>query len=322
MFALLVFGSFHVSAETFWDGLVSYNPPLPMVGGDEAGNAGLPANGFELRSEGTTNGYAQVTFQISSIMMLFNNPSEMPKEEIKTISDLKKAVDVELQEDLHTTNYSVEVVKFDGRDAVCNTRPISDPGPIKWYYRVTFLWQTNSVRRGSSIFSVFVAAEKRETFDKLLASLKTVKIRSTPPPVKLAKDEMQLGLTHDEIRQRCGEPLVFHPPDETYITDKYLIEVEYFGPRYDKADIILYRKVRDSQNAAAVLDQGILDDQILPINKDEAEEILKRHTGGGGLTWSPFAENRWKRSDGAMAALTSKDFRILTAEMWPRQRFD
>ena len=62
-----------------------------MSGGTEAGNAGVPITGFELRSEGTTNGYAQVTFQISSITVLFNR--DIPKEEMKTVADLKKFVD-------------------------------------------------------------------------------------------------------------------------------------------------------------------------------------------------------------------------------------
>src|ERR1041385_316143 len=87
------------SGERYWNGLVNYDPPIPMWGGPEAGNAGLPISGYELRSEGTTNGFAQVTFQISSIVVLFKRPSEIPKTEIKTADALKELIDSRMQND-------------------------------------------------------------------------------------------------------------------------------------------------------------------------------------------------------------------------------
>jgi hypothetical protein len=189
LFSLFILGSFQLPAESFWDGAVSFDPPLPMTSGVAGGNVGIPATGFTFRCEGATNGYAGVTFQISSLMMLFN--VETPKEEVKTISDLKNAVDRALRNDSHTTNPSTTVVKLDDRDAVCGMRPVSDAGPAKWFYGLTCFWQTNSVWVRGSILSVYVTAEKRETFDRLVASLKSVKLKSSPPPVKLARDGMQ-----------------------------------------------------------------------------------------------------------------------------------
>ncbi len=310
------------SGETYWDGLVNYNPPIPMWGGTEAGNAGLPISGFELRSEGTTKGYSQVTFQISSITMLFSRPSNIPNEEIKTVAQLKQLIDSKFRNDPHATNHSSAVIKFDGRDAVSSTCPISNDGPAKWYHGVTFCWRQEPVWLRSSLFSVHVTAERRVTFEKLVASLKTVKIRSTPPPVKLAKDAMRLGITQDEARNLCGEPLDVTGPNETYVTEKYFIEVRFDAASNDKLALISYAKVRDPQKAAAAADSGreALVAQIQPLALSEAQDILRRHTDQGNLKWASAGDKRWQRSDGAMAALTTNGLTIATAEMWPRLR--
>ena len=170
------------------------------------------------------------------MMLFFNNAHvKCQKRRIKvTISDLKKIIDAASQNNHQSTNYSTTVIKFDGMDAIYTTRPISNAGPAKWYGGVTFFWPQNSVRPNSGIFSIYVAAENRATFDKLVASLKSVKIRKTPPPVKLAKDGMLLGFTQDEARKQCGEPFSITGPNEYYITDKYLIYVCYdAGSNYE-----------------------------------------------------------------------------------------
>ncbi|HMP83976.1 MAG TPA: hypothetical protein PKA41_14855 [Verrucomicrobiota bacterium] len=310
------------SGESYWDGLVNYNPPIPMWGGTEAGNAGLPVSGFELRSEGTTNGYAQITFQVSSIMMLFSRPNNIPTQEVKTVAQLKQLIDSKFQNDPRATNYSSALIKFDGRDAVSSTCPISNEGPVKWYHDVTFFWRQEPVWLRSGIFSVHVTAEKRATFEELVASLKTIKIRSTPPPVKLANDAMRLGISQHEARKLCGEPLHVSGPNETYITQKYLIDVCYDGASSDKSGLISYAKVRDPQSAAAVQSREALAAQIQPLATSEAQAILERHTDQGKLKWTSAGDKRWRRSDGAMAALTKNGLTIATAEMWPRLRFN
>src|SRR5215831_14889639 len=92
-FLLSYYGVTPCSGESYWHGLVNYNPPIPLLGVTEAGNAGVPISGFELRSEGTTDGYAQVTFEISSIAVLFKRPNQIPKTEIKTADALKELID-------------------------------------------------------------------------------------------------------------------------------------------------------------------------------------------------------------------------------------
>ena len=254
-------------------------------------------------------------------MMLFNNVSEIPKEAPKTISDLKKIIDTTSQNDHGSTNYTTTVIKFDGMDAVYNTPSLLKGGPAEWYGRVTFFWPQNSVHPKTGIFSIHVYAENRATFDKLVVSLKSVKIRKTPPPVKLAKDEMQLGFTQDETRKQCGEPLIYPGGDEYYITDKYLILDVYAGAG-NKLGYISYSKVRDSQKAAvAIKSCEPLDSQILPMTKAEAEKILKRQTDNKKFIWSPASDDRWKRSDGAMAKLTSTELAIATAGVWPNLHF-
>ncbi len=308
------------AAESFWDGLVSYDPPIPMLGGTQPGNAGLPISGFELRSEETTNGWAKITFQMSSITMLFDRPGDIPEIEIKTIAALKQLIDSKFRNNPAVTNYSSAVIKFDGRDAVSSTFPISNEGPAKWYHGVTFFWQQEAIWLRSSIFSVSVMAENRATFDKLVASLKTVKIRSTPPPVKLAKDAMKLGISQNETRDLCGEPLDVIGPNETYITEKYHIEVRFDAASNDKLALISYAKVRDPQKAAVASSREALTAQLQPLAVSEAQGILERHTEQGKLKWISVGNKRWKRSDGAMAALTSNGLTIATVQMWPRLR--
>jgi len=58
-----------------------------------------------------------------------------------------------------------------------------------------------------------------------------------------------------------------------------------------------------------------------PLAISEAQAILERHTDEGKLKWTAAGDQRWKRSDGAMAALTSSGLTIATAEMLPRLRF-
>jgi hypothetical protein len=324
---LVILGALHASAETFWDGLVSYEPPLPMWGSTEPGDAGLPVSGYEFRYEGSTNGYAQVTFQISSIMMLYNHG--FPTNEVKTIFDLKKAIDKELQGDRRTTNYETSIIKFADRDAVIRTFQTTGGGSTKWIYGVTFFWHTNLAWIGSSIFSIYASAEKRETFDRLVASLRSVKIRSTPPAVKLAKDGMQLGFTQDDARKLSGEPIIVAGPNEYYITEKYLIYIDYPGPENRHIGMISYSKIRDAQKAAASmiavsngeLPMNSFTTQTLPMTKVEAENILQTKTSGGKFTWSSAGDDEWKRSDGAMAKFTSEGLTIATAGVWPNLRF-
>jgi hypothetical protein len=71
LFSIFILACFQLPAESLWDGAVSFDPPLPMTSGDAGGNVGIPATGLSFRCEGATNGSAQVTFHISSLMMLF-----------------------------------------------------------------------------------------------------------------------------------------------------------------------------------------------------------------------------------------------------------
>ena len=56
-----------MSGETFWNGLITYDPPIQMSGENQPGNEGVAISGFELNHEGSVDGNAQVAFQISSL---------------------------------------------------------------------------------------------------------------------------------------------------------------------------------------------------------------------------------------------------------------
>ena len=104
-----------------------YSPPIPMFGGDEAGDAGLPIEGTEYRTEGGTNGYAQVNFQLMSIVAIFPRPSQPPAE-IRSIADLKGYLDTSMKGRTNLLNVSTGTGKFSGREAVtCKAQMLSGP---------------------------------------------------------------------------------------------------------------------------------------------------------------------------------------------------
>ncbi len=136
-----------------------------------------------------------------------------------------------------------------------------------------------------------------------LSSLKIkVSDKSDVPLVKLGKDEMQLGMSQEETRNRCGEPFEQGGPDETYITTKYLISVEFDG---SNVSLISYTKLRDPKKFAEAPSGEVLKTQSEPMDDTLVKEILAEHANHGNLSWTPIGQNRWRRSDGSMAALIS-----------------
>lgn len=164
------------------------------------------------------------------------------------------------------------------------------------------------------------------TVHEWLASLK-IQVSDKPdpePPVKLGKDAAILGLTRTEVRKRCGDFAMQAPMDDTFLTPTLFIDVGFRDPDQQAASIS-YAKIADPQRVGSALlkrERRELSLLMLPMKPEEVQQILQRHTDNGKLTWAAAGPNRWKRSDGAMAAfIAGKSLTIATAELWPSLRF-
>ena len=185
--AFLVLVSLQAFGDTFWDGTVSYTPPFPITGREESGNSGMPVTGWTYQSKDEAAGFVQITFQIMSMPMIFEEPNEPPAE-IATIADLKKYLDSIQPRKTTELNVKTALVKIGGRDAVCARGQLSTgEGPDLSFYRVFALWERNPQWLNSSLFCVTVFAQKKETADKLVESLNTVKIQKKEPVFFQAK---------------------------------------------------------------------------------------------------------------------------------------
>jgi len=314
---LCVLAIAHSSAEQIFNGAISYTPPIPMLGGGQAGNAGLPISGWEFRTESATTGYAQVTFQIMSVMALFNAPSSPPME-IRNTSDVRRFLETRSKGNTNFVNASVTLSRFSTREAVtCNGQ--TRTGPWKWHHSTYVLWTTNQQWPRNTLLHVFVVADKQETFDTLVKSLETATI-NPPPPVHLAQNKMALGMSQSEVQKSCGDPVESSGPNECYFTKDLMVSVTYGAT--DKVEYIAYSKVRDPQKAARAQNREELSQQLLPMNKAEVGQLLQSNPDEAPLSWSPAGENRWKRSDGAMAALHAGTLVVASRQMWPKIHFD
>lgn len=154
-----------------------------------------------------------------------------------------------------------------------------------------------------------------------LSSLK-IKVSDKPESVfgSLGKDAVQLGMSSDEAHRLCGRPFEHSGTEEFYISAKYLIEVRFQGGQFDpndRASFISYTRLRDSEKFLEAPSRESFKGQIEPLDDTSIKEILARQTNDGKLKWASVAKNRWKRSDGAMAALTNNALVITTAQYWP-----
>jgi hypothetical protein len=188
--------------------------------------------------------------------------------------------------------------------------------------------------RPNKVLEVSLRASSEADLDLVRPWLRRLKIKVADKPdastVPLATNRMQLGLTQTEIHERCGEPFFAASlTQELYVTERYIVQVGYG----DTANLISFVKVRDPQKVVAAsfpeelpgLRLPVKPDELfkqrVPMTKTEAEELLQRQVGVSNLTWSASGDNRWKRSDGAMAALQDTYLTVATAEVWPKLIF-
>lgn len=177
----MVFGVWRVSGVDFWDGTVSYFPPLQM-------STNSPPNGvdsvtnekeFSFRAETSATGRAEVAFHISPIVEMKKVTETNRPLPLRTVSDLKRNLDSQLQGDPRATNVFTSIIKLDGRDAlICAPRTNPNPGtPSVWFCSISFFWKQSAVWEESTVCSIVVSAEKQETFVALTNSLKSVKVK-------------------------------------------------------------------------------------------------------------------------------------------------
>jgi hypothetical protein len=200
------------------------------------------------------------------------------------------------------------------------TRP---PGEIRPYF-LYFCWiqiETNIALK------VAAYACNAESIQAMTNSLKTLQIDKKQflklafPPVKLAKNQMRLGITLNETSNLCGAALSHMGPNQVYLTEKYFVQVDCHSSSNYTVSMISYAKVRDPQRTATARSREELIAQFVPMTKTEAKELLQKQTDNGEFSWTNAGENCWKRSDGAMAILQVTSLTIATAEAWPSLHF-
>lgn len=179
--------------------------------------------------------------------------------------------------------------------------------------------------RPNKVLVIRLRGGNASLLNSVRANLSSLKINVSNKPESvfgsLAKDAVQLGMSSDEAHKLCGRPFDHSGSDEFYISAKYLIEVQFQGSQFqtnDSASFISYTRLRDSEKFLENPSRAALKAQVQPLDETSAKEILTQQTSGGKLKWTSTAKNRWKRSDGAMAALTNHALVIATAENWPK----
>ena len=226
---------------------------------------------------------------------------------IKPISDeeLKQAMAVELINKRGTNTPIVEETILAGQKTLKLHTPLDED----YWVRV----------RPNRVLDIHLHASSEPHLVDVRGWLSSLKIQVSDKPdprplAKLVKDEIRIGMSQMDVLRLCGKPLQIGG----YLTEKYFIYVE----ARPAVNCVGYTKVLDAQKIPADVTIPELEEKYLPFPKAEAETILKQNTGDGKFTWATVGKNRWKRSDGVMAALTSKNFTIATAEVWPALHFE
>jgi hypothetical protein len=293
-----------------------FDPPPHVESYGERNDPG--DNPFDMRSKAVTfqpQGVRQSDFRALAICTRLVGASigEGKVVSINPISDeqLKSAMAAEIVPGGPTNLTQVEETKLAGQRA------------LKIHRATTMLTETYWVRvRPNQVLEVSLFGANEALLASIRPWLSSLKINVSDkpdplPPLPLAKNGMQLGLTEEQMRERCGEPCQFSGPNETYVTDRYLVTVFY----HDTADLIAYAKVRDPQKAGRALNQKEVLAQLLPMTSAEAETLLQGQRGTESLNWSRVGEDQWKRTDGAMARLYENSLTLATADMWPKIEF-
>lgn len=166
-------------AEPFWKGALSYEPPFKMSSYLHPADAGAAVGDWELFSTAAgagTNGPAQVVFHLGTVAEFIG--TDRPANALETVADLKAFMDAELKASPSGSKPLISRVNIGGREALMSIASTNQvPGePIKWRGSVCFFWKVKPVWQNSTVCSIAMTAETRETFNLLTNSLKTIKL--------------------------------------------------------------------------------------------------------------------------------------------------
>ena len=299
----MLFGGF-ARGEELIPGICWFDPPPNWERYNEKNDPG--DNPFSMRSKAVIfqSGTGSISF---SMRLVGASLGEGKVVTIKPISDeeLKQAMAIELINKRRTNAPTVEETTLAGQ----KTFKLHTPLDEHYWVRV----------RPNRALDIHLHASSEPQLGEVRGWLSSLKIQVSDKPdprplAKLVKDEVRIGMDQLEVLRLCGKPLRIGG----YLTEKYFIYVE----ARPAVNYITYTKVSDAQRIPADVTIPELEEKYLPFPKAEAETILKQNTGDGKLTWALVSNNRWKRSDGVMAALTSKGFTIATSEIWPHLLFE
>jgi hypothetical protein len=165
-----------------------------------------------------------------------------------------------------------------------------------------------------------------KTVRESLSSFKITPRQQLPPEkpeeLPVVRLSVQLGDVRSEIWKVSGKPVISDPSADLFYTGKYFVGLSYRMPNV--TSITCYRPI-DPQKVLAAIKDG-KQDGMLPnpakLDQKEIQQILSQHavdSNGTKLIWKAVTENRWQRSDGALAGYnTERNYlTIATKEIWP-----
>jgi hypothetical protein len=164
--------------EPFWKRAVSYQAPFKMRSRLHPATIGALTGDWELYSWGEdagTNAHAQIVFHLGTAAEFIG--TDKTAKALETAADLKSFVDSNAGPD-PGGRVLTSIIRIDGREALMSLsrRNRVHGGKTEWRCAACFFWKVHPVWQDSTICSITMTAETRETLSLLTNSLRTVKL--------------------------------------------------------------------------------------------------------------------------------------------------
>lgn len=309
--------------------IASYDPPAFFAGSEphhDPGDSPFSGQAQAIEYLGTDNRYThfrQLNVGTRLVGFTIGDGKRVTYTEV-TDADLKKLMSDTLT--LRATNSpKVEEIALAGRKAfrlhcVVPMPQIRD-GII---FLFDYIWVSI---KPNLVLELKLVGSDEQLLKTVRDSLSTFKIFSpshakTPTAdLPLAKDVAHLDDVRADVAKAAGTPIRSDPASDVYYTGKYFVIVSY---RMPKVTYLTYFRASASKQFATAFKarKPEVVDYVLPLQKNEIQELLSRHStnsAGASLGWKSSAENRWERTDGVMAGYNArtKALTIATKEIWP-----
>ena len=215
----------------------------------------------------------------------------------------------------------ISEVTIGGRKALKVSYEITmDNHPKKAVFTFEVYW----IRAGENrVLQLSLSANPAEQLADIRESLNTIVLKDPPKadsnaPLPTTKDSISLGDIRSDVSKKCGNSLSAGPYYDVYFMDPYVAFVTYQMPNVES---IRYSRPTDAKKLVESYKNFEKNGVALTtlLEAAEVQTILERHASDTNL-WKAEGNNRWIRSDGAVAFLWKKQNTLLltTKEGWTR----